>query len=107
MDEVNVHAVDRCHELRQGVEPGLNLAPVVVRSPITHQLLEFCELHALRLIIDGLPVGPARGGDAPAEIDERFVRHIDLEWPDCVVVGHRGKTGWQETDCTYCYRSGE
>ena len=34
-------------ELRQGVEPGLGLAPVVVRSPVADELLELRELHAL------------------------------------------------------------
>ena len=58
------------HELRQGVELRLRLAPVVVRPPVAHELLEFRELHALRPIGDRLPVGPSRGGDAPAEIDE-------------------------------------
>ena len=57
----------------------LGLTPVVVRSPIAHQLLEFCELHTLRLIINRLSVGPARGGDAPAEIDELLVRYVDTE----------------------------
>jgi hypothetical protein len=57
-DEVNVDVIDCCLELRQGIELVLGLTPVVARSPIARQLLEFCELHALRPIIDCLPVGP-------------------------------------------------
>src|SRR5215472_16009653 len=71
--KINIYSIDLSDELWQGVEFRLALAPVVVRSPITHQLLEFCELYALRLIIDGFPVGPARGGDAPTEIGELLV----------------------------------
>ena len=56
-----------------------DLAPVVVRAPVAHQLLQLRELHALRLVGDGLPVGPSRGGDAPAQIDEIFLRNIDAE----------------------------
>ncbi len=86
VDEVNVHVIDRRHELGQGVEPGLGLSPVVARSPVTHQLLEFCELYALRPIIDRLPVGPARGGDASAEIGKCFFRNIGVEGTDCGVA---------------------
>ena len=34
MDEVDVDAVYRRCELRQGVEPGFSLAPVVARGPV-------------------------------------------------------------------------
>ncbi len=91
MDEVNVHVIDRCYELRQGVELGLGLSPVVACSPITHQLLDFCELYALRRVIDGLAVGPARGGDASAEIDELLVRNEDAEGANRVGVTRRSK----------------
>ena len=87
VDEVNVHVIDRCHELRQGIELGLGFTPVVVRSPIPHQFLEFCELHALRLVIDRLPIRPSRGNDAPAEIDELIFRNVDAERADCAVFG--------------------
>ena len=65
----------------------LDLAPVVIRPPVTHQLLKLCELSALRPVVDGLPVGPPRGGDAPAEIDELLSRNVDVEGPDCVASG--------------------
>src|SRR5262249_8058840 len=100
VDEVNVHAIDRCHELRQGIELGLPLAPVVVRTPVAHQLLEFCELYALRLVIDRLPVGPARGRDASAKISKLLLRNIDLEGPDCAVITGRSKLPWQKAGGT-------
>jgi hypothetical protein len=88
VDEVNVHVIDRCHELRQGVEFGLGLSPVVVRSPITHQILEFCEVFALRPIIDRLSVWPSRRQHAPAEIDELLLRYVDdAERTDGIACG--------------------
>src|SRR5918993_3741396 len=96
MDEVNVHAIDRCHELRQGVEPGLGLSPVVVRRPVLDDLLEFGELRALRSVADRLPVGPARVGDATAEVDERLFRNMDLEGPDRRVVSGRNRLPGQD-----------
>ena len=77
VDEVNVDAVDRRHELRQGIELRLRLAPVVAAAPVPNELLELRQLRALRLIGDGLLVGPARRRDAPAEIDECLFRNID------------------------------
>ena len=50
VDEVDVDAVDLGHELRQGVQPRLDLAPVVVRRPVARELLHRRELHALRLV---------------------------------------------------------
>jgi hypothetical protein len=47
VDVVEVEAVDTRHQLRQGVELCLGLAPVVVGPPIEHELLESSELYAL------------------------------------------------------------
>jgi hypothetical protein len=100
VNEVNVHVIDRCHELRQGVELGLGLPPVVVRSPITHQPLQFCELYSLRLVVDRLSIGPSRGGDASAKVNELRFWKIDAERADCVAFGrHSGMCG-KQTDGT-------
>ena len=72
VDEMNVEPIDLGDELRQGVEPRLHFAPVVIRRPIAREFLHRCELHALRRIGDCLPFGPVRGGDAPAELGEFF-----------------------------------
>ena len=69
VNEVDIDAVDRCHELRQRVELGLRLSPVVAGAPILDERLELRELYALRLVIDRLLVGPARCGDTLAKID--------------------------------------
>ncbi len=48
MDEMNVEPIDLGDELRQGVQPRLALAPVVICRPIVRELLSRRELHALR-----------------------------------------------------------
>src|SRR5262245_13868695 len=97
VDEVNVHVVDCSHELRERVELGLELAPVVVRSPIAQELLEFGQLDALRTVVDCLLIRPARRGDAPAKIGERLLRNVDLEGLDGV-VSRPGNVLRQEAD---------
>jgi hypothetical protein len=47
VNEVNVESVDLGDELRQGVQPRLGLAPVVIRAPVAHQRLQLCQLYAL------------------------------------------------------------
>ena len=71
VNEVNVEPIDLGDELRQGVQLRLALAPVVVRRPIARELLNRRERHALRLICDGLLLGPAA-------------------WPRCVDGGRPG-----------------
>src|SRR4029453_19682831 len=53
VDEVNVHAIDRRDELRQGIQPRFRLAPVVAAAPVAYQLLQLGQLSTLRLIRDG------------------------------------------------------
>ena len=76
VDEMDVQPVDLGDELRQGVQLRLDLAPVVLGRPIARELLHGRELDALRLIRDGLLLGPARGQDAPAQVGQRLVRKI-------------------------------
>ena len=105
MDEVNVHVIDRCHELRQGVELGLGLSPVVARSPIAHHLLELRELYALRPVGDRLPVGPPCRQHAAAEVDKLFFRNVDVEWTDCAVLGGCARRRWKEAGGTHGRRA--
>ena len=48
VQEVDVDAVDLGEELRERVEPRLDLAPVVLRRPVVGEGLHRRELHALR-----------------------------------------------------------
>src|SRR5947209_4309360 len=83
VDEMNVEPIDLGHELREGVQLRLALAPIVIRRPIARECLSRRQLHALRLICDGFLLGPLRCGDAPAQVGERFFGHVDAEGTDC------------------------
>ena len=75
--EMDVEPVDLGDELRQGIEPRLALAPVVIRRPMTREFLHRRERHALGLILDRLAVRPLGRRDAPAEINKRLLRNVD------------------------------
>ena len=82
VDEMNVQPVDFGHEIRQGVQLRLDLAPVVVVRPIARELLNRRELHALRFIRDRLPLGPHRRVDAPAQVGKFLFRSAEGERAD-------------------------
>ena len=89
VDEMNVEPVDLGDELRQGVEPRLHLAPVVIRRPIAREFLHRRKLHALRCVRDRFPVRPSRGGDAPAKVVDLLLREADGEGADRVAACRR------------------
>ncbi len=92
VDEVDIHPVDLGRELRQRVEFGLHLAPVVVGCPVADEFLNRRQLHTLRPICDQLLVGPAVRGDTAAQVGERLVGHVDVERMD-IGMGHAGWWG--------------
>src|SRR3712207_8623612 len=57
IDEVDVHPVDRRHELRQRVELRLPAAPVLVGRPVVRECLHLRELHALLAVGHQFPGG--------------------------------------------------
>jgi hypothetical protein len=95
--------------LWQGVQPGFNLAPIVICPPIAREFLNCGELHALRRIRYRFLLGPLCRGDASAEIDELLVRNVDAEGADFVTRGrlrriHRKKA--RGTRCDNSHRGG-
>src|SRR5580698_4202582 len=88
MDEMNVETVDLGHELRQGVDPGLDLPPVMLRLPVAYDFLYRRELDALRCIRDGFNFGQARRGQPPTQIDQRLLRNVDPERADRIGIAH-------------------
>ena len=82
VDEVDVDAVDLGHELRQGLEPGLDRTPVVLGGPVVRQLSHRFEPNALRFVVDGLLLRPPHRRDAPTEIVEVLLRNVDTEGAD-------------------------
>ena len=100
VNEVDVQPVDLGDEVRQGVEPRLHLAPVVVRRPILRELLHRRELHALRIVRDGLLVRPAGRRDAPAQIVELILGRGKLEGSELGYRTGRCERFGKHPDCT-------
>jgi hypothetical protein len=82
VEEVDVEAVDLGGELRQRVQPGLDLAPVVGGRPVAGELLHGRQRHPLAVVVDRLALGPAGRIDAPAQLDQVLVGDADLEGTD-------------------------
>jgi hypothetical protein len=82
VDEVNVEPIDLGDELREGVQIRLTRAPVVLGSPVARELLNHGQWHALRLIRDGLLLGPVRGRDASTQVLQGLIGNIDMEGPN-------------------------
>src|SRR5262245_8858841 len=69
-------------ELRELVEAGFGGVEVVAVSPIAAELLRVRERHALRPVVDGLPLRPARPRQALAQIADGGVTQLDAEVRD-------------------------
>src|SRR5262245_11331849 len=82
MDEVDVEAVDLGHELWQGLQFRLALAPVVICPPIAREFLNGRQLHPLRCIRDCLLLGPAGCDDASAKLGDLLRREVGAEGAD-------------------------
>ncbi len=79
VNEMNVQPVDLGDELRQGVQPRFARAPVILGCPVARERLNRRELHALRCIVDGFPLGPLRRVDAVMQIGELGFRNVHTE----------------------------
>ena len=87
VDEVDVQPVDLAQEVRQAVQLRLAPAPVIVRRPVARECLHGCERHALRVVVDRLPLWPPGRFDAPAQLGELGLGEIDLELADGGAAG--------------------
>src|ERR1700724_1638982 len=67
MDEMDIQPIDLGHELRQGVQSRLDLAPVVAGLPEAREFLDRRQWRALRFAEDGLLLRPARLGAEPVQ----------------------------------------
>ena len=71
----------------KGVQPRLALAPVVLGRPVASEVLHERERHALRVVLDGLPLGESRRGDARPQVLEIRLRDLDRERADrCTAI---------------------
>ncbi len=94
MDEVNVQTVDLGHELREGVQPRLDLAPVM-RPPVFGDLLDRIEPHALRIVGDRLTIRPAGCGNAPVQILQLLVGGENLNGLISALVAEAAVRAWE------------
>ena len=76
MQEVDVEAVDLRHKQRRRVQFRLRLPPIVLRLPVAHEFLDFCQLRALGMIQNSRPFGRR---DALAKINQRAFRNPDAK----------------------------
>ena len=86
VNEVNVDSIDVGDELREGIELGLDLAPVAVVLSVAREFVKGGELDALRLVGDELRLWPACGCDAVAQVGERFFGKVDAEGADADIA---------------------
>ena len=93
VDEVDVHSVDLGDEVRQRLQPRLDLAPVVVRRPVASECLHRRELHALGPVAHDLALRPPHGGDPTTEVVEDVLRHVHFERADREVTDDRDVVG--------------
>ncbi len=93
MNEMNVQSIDLGHEVREGFELRLALAPVVVGRPVAGECLHRHQRHALRVVADGLAIRPARRCDPATHVVHRLLRDVDLEGSDRLVIGRRSRCG--------------
>ena len=91
VDEVDVQPVDLGDEVRHGVEPRLDLAPVVVGLPVAQDLLDGLERHALRKIGDGLLLGQPGLRQAAAQVGQLRLRNVDAEGSNGIGCGRGGQ----------------
>ena len=91
VDEVDVEPVDLGDEMREGVEPRLEPSEVVLVGPVASELLHRRQLHALRLVCDGLLLGPARRLQAPTQLVDPFLRDFDPERADRRTFNRSGR----------------
>ena len=82
VDEVDVKPVDSSVEVRHGVEPLLDLPPVVIGLPVVQNLLDGLERHTLRIVTDSLLLRQTGVGQAAAQIGERGLWNVNAERTD-------------------------
>src|SRR5438132_237273 len=77
VDEMNVESIDLGDELRESVQSGLALAPVVFRSPIARERLNRRELYSLGCICNRFSFRPLCRVDASAQFGQlRFRKNV-------------------------------
>ena len=82
VDEVDVHAIDLAHELRQRVQARLDPPEVVLVQPVTRERLQRLQLDTLRPVGDQLLARPTCRTDALVQVVELHFGNVDFEGAD-------------------------
>src|SRR5262245_49121852 len=77
--EMDIEPINFSYELREGIQPGLAFAPVVVGRPMLSNGLHQRESHALRIVRDRLTLRPPGSFDPAAKVVELGVRKTDTK----------------------------
>src|SRR3954462_6714010 len=111
MNEMNIEPVDLGDELRQCVQAGLDLAPVVLRRPVARELLHRGKLYALGGVGALLALGPLGCVDALAQITQIRLGSAEGEraYRSALIsfACRGGGAGGEKTDCTCGSRSSQ
>ncbi len=82
VDKVNLKAVDGRPKLREAIEPGLRLRPVVLIKPLPAQLTRVRERRPLRPVAHRLSLGPTSPAQPIPEILDLGFRYVDVKRDD-------------------------
>jgi hypothetical protein len=90
VNEMNVEPVDLGDEVRQGFQPRLAFAPIVICRPVACEFLGRRELHALRCIHDRFVVSPPGRRHAPTQFRKFSFRKTHLKRTNSGGINHGG-----------------
>lgn len=79
VNEMQIDAAKRHLELAQAIDRGLVLSPIEIAPPIVDQALHIVDARAGRPWFEWRFVGPARAGEAIAQVIEDGIRNRKLE----------------------------
>ncbi len=99
VNEVNIQTVDLGDELRQGVQPRLDLPPVVIGLPIAHELLQGRQRHpwesSSTVSFSGHRVAARRRRRSTRSSSGTLIRNGRISSFVAADAGRR-ETGWQQ-----------
>src|ERR1700738_1039426 len=90
VNEMDVEAVNLGEEVRHGVDLRLALPPIMLTRPVLRELLNGCELDALRCIRDLFAIGPLCSAYAPAQVGKVRSWGLEMKRTNSGVLSHGG-----------------
>jgi hypothetical protein len=94
MNKVDFHPVNFGHELRQGIELCLRLAPIIAGAPVLNQRLQIRQLRTLRAVSNSFLARPTGRLQAPAQVGQSGVGEMNLEGTNGGLRSRCGQGRW-------------